>query len=41
MYSQLVSQYPTFPMVIDVQQKEELFDELVTKFEVPPLAVAA
>lgn len=39
--SQLVSQYPTFPMVVDVQQKSELFDELAAKFEVPPLAVAA
>lgn len=40
-HSQLASQYPTFPMVKDVAQKAELFDELAAKFEVPPLAVAA
>ena len=38
--SQLSSQYPTFPMVVDVQQKSDLFDELAAKFEVPPLAAA-
>jgi len=40
-WSQLVDQYPTFPMVLDVQQKSELFDELAAKFDVPPLAVPA
>ncbi|KAI0091666.1 coatomer epsilon subunit-domain-containing protein [Irpex rosettiformis] len=41
LWSQLASKYPTFPLVTDTQQKSELFDELATKFTVPPLAVAA
>ena len=41
LYSQLVAQYPTFPMVTDVKQKSQLFDELAAKFEVPPLATAS
>ncbi|KAI0704265.1 coatomer complex protein [Cytidiella melzeri] len=41
LWSQLVAQYPTFPMVVDVQQKSELFDELAAKYEVPPLAIVA
>ncbi|KAI0343268.1 coatomer complex protein [Trametopsis cervina] len=41
LWSQLVSQFPTFPLVRDVQEKSELFDELAAKFEVPPLAVAS
>lgn len=40
-FSQLSDQYPSFPMVMDVQQKSELFDELAAKFEVPPLATAS
>ena len=39
-YSELETKYPAFPMVKDVTQKAELFDELAAKFEVPPLAVA-
>lgn len=40
LHSQLSTQYPTFPMVVDVKEKADLFDELAVKFEVPPLAVA-
>ena len=39
-FSELETKYPAFPMVKDVTQKAELFDELAAKFEVPPLAVA-
>ncbi|KAJ3555155.1 hypothetical protein NM688_g2734 [Phlebia brevispora] len=41
LWSQLSSKYPTFPLVQDVKEKAALFDELVTKFEIPALAVAA
>lgn len=41
LWSQLSSQYPTHPLVIDVSHKAELFDELCAKFDVPPLATAA
>ncbi|KIP10017.1 hypothetical protein PHLGIDRAFT_125851 [Phlebiopsis gigantea 11061_1 CR5-6] len=41
LWGQLSTQYPSFPMVKDVAQKAELFDELAARFEVPPLAVAA
>ncbi|KAI0924526.1 hypothetical protein AcW2_005395 [Taiwanofungus camphoratus] len=41
LFSKLSSEYPSYPMVVDVGQKAELFDELCAKFEVPPLAIAA
>ncbi|EMD39205.1 hypothetical protein CERSUDRAFT_112883 [Gelatoporia subvermispora B] len=41
LWSQLASQHPEYPMVADVTAKEALFDELATKFVVPPLAVAS
>ena len=41
MRSQLAQRFPTYPLVTDIQQKASLFDELATKFEVPPLASAA
>ncbi|KZT10133.1 uncharacterized protein LAESUDRAFT_722300 [Laetiporus sulphureus 93-53] len=40
LFSQLQSQYPSYPMVLDVDRKADLFDELCAKFDVPPLAVA-
>ncbi|KAJ3491859.1 hypothetical protein NLI96_g420 [Meripilus lineatus] len=41
LFSQLTQRFPTHPLVTDTQQKASLFDELATKFEVPPLASAA
>ena len=39
--SQLITQYPGHPMVVDLARKSEQFDELSMKFTVPPLATAA
>lgn len=39
--SQLIAQYPSHPMVVDLARKSEQFDELSMKFTVPPLATAA
>ncbi|OJT01855.1 Coatomer subunit epsilon [Trametes pubescens] len=41
LFSQLATEYPTFPLVVDLQQKADLFDELAAKFTVPPLATAS
>lgn len=41
LHSQLTSQYPTHPLVTDVVKKAAVFDELASKFEVPPFAVKA
>lgn len=41
LWSQLSTQYPTFPMVKDVAEKAELFDELAGRFIVPPPVTAA
>ncbi|GJE90925.1 coatomer complex protein [Phanerochaete sordida] len=41
LWSQLSSQYPSFPMVKDVTEKADLFDELAAKFDVPPPVTAA
>ncbi|GBE86545.1 predicted protein [Sparassis crispa] len=41
LWSQLTSEYPKFPLVVDLTGKAELFDDLCTKFEVPPVAAAA
>ncbi|CAL1714624.1 unnamed protein product [Somion occarium] len=40
-WSQLKSQYPTFPLVKDIERKAAQFDDLASNFEVPPLAVAS
>ncbi|KAL5492077.1 hypothetical protein ACEPAI_3524 [Sanghuangporus weigelae] len=41
LFSRLQKKYPSNPLVRDVQEKSVLFDELVPKFEVPPLAIAS
>lgn len=35
----LTTEHPTHPLVVDVAQKADLFDEFCAKFAVPPLAV--
>lgn len=40
LWSRLSSQHPSHPMVVDIGAKELLFDECVSKFQVPPRAVA-
>lgn len=35
--SRFVADYPHHPLVLDVLQKEALFDEFASKFTVPPL----
>ncbi|TCD63716.1 hypothetical protein EIP91_005087 [Steccherinum ochraceum] len=37
-WSQLVKEYPSHPLVVDVAKKSSVFDELAAKFEVPPVA---
>ncbi|TDL21817.1 hypothetical protein BD410DRAFT_771159 [Rickenella mellea] len=41
LFSHLSEKFPTHPMVLDIAQKSKAFDELVSKFEVPPPAVTA
>jgi coatomer protein complex subunit epsilon len=36
--SRLASEHPAHPLVIDVSQKADLFDECAGKFKVPALA---
>ncbi|KAF8074860.1 coatomer complex protein [Lyophyllum atratum] len=38
LWTRFVSEHPDHPLVLDVSQKESLFDEYASKFEVPPLA---
>lgn len=40
-YSRLAAEYPSHPLVADVQQKAALFDECAAKFTVPVIATAA
>jgi coatomer protein complex subunit epsilon len=39
LWSRLLQQYPSHPLVADIGAKELLFDECASKFEVPPRAV--
>ncbi|KAJ6591566.1 coatomer complex protein [Mycena vulgaris] len=39
LWTRLTTEHPTHPLVIDLAQKDSLFDELTSKFTVPPLAV--
>ncbi|KAG6854043.1 hypothetical protein C0991_011248 [Blastosporella zonata] len=39
LWSRFVTEYPQHPLVVDVLQKEALFDEFASKFTVPALAV--
>ncbi|KAJ6619468.1 coatomer complex protein [Mycena sp. CBHHK59/15] len=39
LWTRLTTEHPSHPLVLDVAQKAELFDELAAKFTVPPLAV--
>ncbi|KAI0792164.1 coatomer epsilon subunit-domain-containing protein [Abortiporus biennis] len=39
LFSELVSKYPKNPLVLDVEKKADIFDELASKFEVPPVAI--
>ncbi|KAJ7334162.1 coatomer complex protein [Mycena albidolilacea] len=41
LWTRLQTTHPTHPLVVDVAQKADLFDEAVAKFTVPPLAVPA
>lgn len=38
---QLKTKYSSNLLVVDMAEKEALFDELVTKFEVPPAIIAS
>lgn len=38
--SQILNGYPDYPMVRDVSQKADMFDQAVANFTVPPLASA-
>ncbi|KAF8634556.1 hypothetical protein AX17_004146 [Amanita inopinata Kibby_2008] len=40
LWMRLSSEHPGHPLVVDVSKKSELFDEVVTKYNVPPSAVA-
>ncbi|KAJ7836526.1 coatomer complex protein, partial [Mycena leptocephala] len=39
LWTRLQTEHPTHPLVLDVAQKADLFDEFAAKFTVPPLAV--
>ncbi|EIM80394.1 uncharacterized protein STEHIDRAFT_142827 [Stereum hirsutum FP-91666 SS1] len=39
LWSRLATTFPTHPLVVDVNSKADLFDELAAKFDIPPLAV--
>ncbi|KAI0819153.1 coatomer complex protein [Trametes gibbosa] len=41
LYAQLAAAYPAFPLVTDLKEKADLFDELAAKFAVPPLATVS
>jgi len=41
LWAQLITEYPSHPMVLDLARKSEQFDELCMKFPVPPIATAA
>ncbi|KAF5361798.1 hypothetical protein D9756_002366 [Leucocoprinus leucothites] len=41
LWSQISSKHPDHPLVQDVSQKADIFDQAVSKFTVPPLAGAA
>ncbi|KAF7356580.1 Heme peroxidase [Mycena venus] len=41
LWTRLQTEHPTHPLVVDVAQKADLFDEFAAKFTVPPLAVPA
>ncbi|KAF7309765.1 Heme peroxidase [Mycena indigotica] len=41
LWTRLSTEHPSHPLVVDVEQKSRLFDELCSNFPVPPLAVAA
>ncbi|KAH8103983.1 coatomer epsilon subunit-domain-containing protein [Cristinia sonorae] len=38
-WSQLTTEYPNHPLVTDVVKKASVFDEVASRFEVPPVAV--
>ncbi|KAI0654093.1 coatomer epsilon subunit-domain-containing protein [Cubamyces menziesii] len=40
LFSQLSAEHPGFPLVLDIERKAHLFDELAAKFAVPPVAAA-
>ncbi|OSD05493.1 hypothetical protein PYCCODRAFT_1432653 [Trametes coccinea BRFM310] len=40
LFGQLSTEHPGFPLVLDLERKAHLFDELATKFAVPPVAAA-
>ncbi|KAJ7180687.1 coatomer complex protein [Mycena filopes] len=41
LWTRLQTEHPAHPLVVDVAQKADIFDESAAKFTVPPLAVAA
>ncbi|KAI0358085.1 hypothetical protein OH77DRAFT_1421366 [Trametes cingulata] len=41
LFSRLEKEHPGFPLVLDLERKAALFDELAAKFVVPPLATAS
>ncbi|KAJ7623212.1 coatomer epsilon subunit-domain-containing protein [Roridomyces roridus] len=41
LWTRLTTEHPLHPLVVDVAQKGDLFDEFCAKFTVPPLAVPA
>ncbi|KAJ6581525.1 coatomer epsilon subunit-domain-containing protein [Mycena capillaripes] len=41
LWTRLKTEHPTHPLVVDVSQKADLFDEFAAKFTVPSLAVSA
>ncbi|KAJ7281405.1 coatomer epsilon subunit-domain-containing protein, partial [Mycena rebaudengoi] len=40
LWARLITEHPSHPLVLDVAQKADLFDEFAAKFTVPPLAVS-
>ncbi|KAI9064020.1 hypothetical protein FKP32DRAFT_1675578 [Trametes sanguinea] len=40
LFGQLSTEHPGFPLILDLERKAHLFDELATKFAVPPVAAA-
>ncbi|KAJ7066640.1 coatomer complex protein [Mycena amicta] len=41
LWTRLSTEHPSHPLVVDVSQKADLFDEFCAKFTVPPLAISA
>lgn len=40
-YSKLTQEFPNHPLVKDVSEKADLFDDAAAKFDIPPLPTVA